>query len=924
MSNAALSSFWPLPSPPSHLEAHYDVVVLGTGLGGALAASRLAAGGLHVALFEPAAELGQEPGAGERPFAHQDALFAGAALPARLRADRDGLARAAAQVDGAAAHAQGEAALTAAYLGDAMARGVPAFVNFVPQRLEVHQQGYALSFQIEHVGRERFDAPLLFVTTRAVVVATGTEAGRWLARCGLTVSAQAGVRCAMAEGSLQGGADAEGRVFTGEDQTVHGGLYVAGGALCPADWGICPTLSLATLVTRNVTLWLSELKAGPIETAPLLAAPAQAGTAGLRFTEAMKGFVSAQVTADGAFDAGFRRGQEEQSSLVFVLTLVTESVDGMNRDPEHPARAVGTVVAPALHPRPLLVAGGHFNLFVDQRDGSRRMKYRMKLLSDGGRCFFFDGYKVIRDDPGLDVWADTTTLYVTVYDGDSEQAPVWGRGLLHILPQDFASQLLTFHVFGARTPWQQMRAQTAFMRLFLGTLFETYVGAARLLPDLRKPGGWLKLVAAKLALAVAVIAGLLFWIWPWRPAPLRNQPQITSQGKPLALPSAIAQLGLFPEFLEGLALDDEAAETLETQRYHCSWIPDNLVQTHGGIGAIPFHPPDIGKLTDLAIRRGFVNLTRIRNDDGQVVGIGHQLETVILDKDAVAQKSIDAFTDWSLTFPDRGMLFMGQVEGGPDLAELQNEVKKTGRAWQGLREMNRSLGPLTDGYGIVHAGTGGFRNVIGAFREFNIVKEVPVLGDMVADTRYELQFVHASPQAQPATPEIEALRLPPRCTRRLKAGLPWRMERRQLTFSAKQDLIYRTAGLDVDEPVFPASLGPLSDQKLAGVRVLLAKLRDEHGAVTGLAAAASSEPGDNLGYQSQWTLLVSGAGSLYVATDGNNSESRPTHGYMGDQRGLILGGTGVFANATGVLHERWPLDGQGDVTFDITLVTRTP
>ena len=40
----------------------------------------------------------------------------------------------------------------------------------------------------------------------------------------------------------------------------------------------------------------------------------------------------------------------------------------------------------------------------------------------------------------LNVWPQTTTLYVTVYQGDSESGPVLGKGILHIEPADFATR----------------------------------------------------------------------------------------------------------------------------------------------------------------------------------------------------------------------------------------------------------------------------------------------------------------------------------------------------------------------------------------------------------------------------------------------------------------------------------------------------
>lgn len=909
----------PTPHNPTSLKPHYDVVILGSGLGAAVLAARSAAVGLKVAVFERQEALGQEPGQAAWPFAHQPEVFAHKALPSQLRADEAGLAAGLLRATRfAKAGAESEQALTNIYLGDAVARGAQAFVGFASHALKTHAQGFKLTFQIEGVGRERYNAPALFVTATTIVVAEGSASGAWIKNAGW--SERAGLTCLMAEAGSAGATDDQGRVFAGQGVDVHKNLWVAGRALCAPELGVYPTLTMAAITERQAALLLSSLGKPLHEEDGPLPAPAPPVAAGLRFTEAMTGYISEQAKAAGTYETGFRLGKQSGSPLVFVLTLATDNVDAMGRDPQHPARSVGTIVAPALDPNPLLVAGGDFNLFVDQTDGSRRMKYRMQLVADGGRVYFFDGFKVIRDDPGIDVWPDTTTLYITVHDGPTDQAPVWGHGILHILPKDFASQLLTFHVTNARNKWQQMRAQTSFYRLFLGTLFETYAGMASFLPDVRKRGGIFKMLPAKLGWLVLLVVALMLWIWPWRPAILRNQPFL-APGRALASANAnseVEKLQLFPQLLAGLnATPDEAKVSQET--YHCAWVPDNLVQTHGALGHIPFHPKDIAVLSELAIKRGFVNLTRIRDAAGRVIGIGSQVETVILNKGAVTRTSIDAFTDWSLTIPGRGTLFLGQVEGGPDLAQLQGEVAKTGQTWRGLREVNHTLGPLSEGRGIIHAGTGAFADVVGAFREYNIVKEVPPHSDIVADSRYEMAFVHAKANDEAGPAEAQQLGLPSRCTRRLNRELAWRLVKRTFVVNLANDVVYSTGGTATGMTPYPRSLGSLTDQALANVRVFLGKLRDEHGEVTGLAGA-SMAPAHAGQAVAQWTFTIAGAGTLYVMADEAGPALPQAGGYFGKRRGLIIDGTGQFANATGVLREVWPSSDTGQLAFEITLV----
>ena len=105
--------------------------------------------------------------------------------------------------------------------------------------------------------------------------------------------------------------------------------------------------------------------------------------------------------------------------------MIADDIDRLLDTPEHEAAMVGTVRAPGLSDQPLTVTEGRFNLFVDTDDSpvTKKMLYNMIMTTEQGRRYRFYGYKTIRQDPGFDLWSDTTTLYVTVYDGETEDRP---------------------------------------------------------------------------------------------------------------------------------------------------------------------------------------------------------------------------------------------------------------------------------------------------------------------------------------------------------------------------------------------------------------------------------------------------------------------------------------------------------------------
>jgi cholesterol oxidase len=99
----------------------------------------------------------------------------------------------------------------------------------------------------------------------------------------------------------------------------------------------------------------------------------------------------------------------------------------------------------------------------------------MPMETRDGRRYHLSGFKHIRDDEGLDLWSDTTTLFVTLRQED-DHGPVAGRGLLVIRPTDFARQLTTLKVTNADGIAGRLKAAATFGRFFAGSLYDTYGG----------------------------------------------------------------------------------------------------------------------------------------------------------------------------------------------------------------------------------------------------------------------------------------------------------------------------------------------------------------------------------------------------------------------------------------------------------------
>ena len=301
----------------------------------------------------------------------------------------------------------------------------------------------------------------------------------------VTVHALGG--CPMGESVATGAVDHACRAFDGAGG-VHDGLFVCDGAVMPRPLGVNPLLTISAVAERALALCAADAGATIDYTLPSApAAGAQPETTagsqlGIQFTETMRGFVTqgASTHEDGA------RQSAQRAVCEFTLTVTSEDLSAMLGEPRHRASLAGTVTCPLLSDGPLSVANGVFELFPVATDAvlTRRMKYSFAMTAPDGRTYRFAGFKTIHDDPGADVWADTTTLFVDI---DRDDGTPLAKGVLHILPADFAVQMTTLRVLRAPNLAAALKAKARFGKFFAGAVAETYLGLAREAPAVWPP-----------------------------------------------------------------------------------------------------------------------------------------------------------------------------------------------------------------------------------------------------------------------------------------------------------------------------------------------------------------------------------------------------------------------------------------------------
>lgn len=291
-----------------------------------------------------------------------------------------------------------------------------------------------------------------------------------LGRALITVQPLGG--CDMGNDATHGVVNHKGQVFAGvKGDAIHDGLYVADGSVVPRPLGANPSLTISALAERIVEKLDEERDWTDGSRRRKRLPTADRTTAGLRFSERMEGFVSTR--ADDDHDAGYAQGRADGSSMEVVLTIAYEDLHAALRDPEHPARVSGTVLAPELSPRRMTVTGGRFRLLVDEPKyvETWRMRYELEALSEDGRRFDIAGFKRIRKRGSLHAWPDTTTLFVDIKGPDGLR----GAGIIRIKAGDFLKQLMSMHA--VNVPASERRAhRNAYWRMFARKFLSIYGG----------------------------------------------------------------------------------------------------------------------------------------------------------------------------------------------------------------------------------------------------------------------------------------------------------------------------------------------------------------------------------------------------------------------------------------------------------------
>ncbi len=195
----------------------------------------------------------------------------------------------------------------------------------------------------------------------------------------------------------------------------------------------------------------------------------------IEFAEVMKGYVSAEATT---FTDGYADGEKAGHTLALHVTVRIQDLHAFLNTPGHAGTLDGHVDCPLLG-GVCPVQSGTFRLMPDTADRDRKvMYYQVYCTTPSGEQFTFVGNKQVQHTAPLDLWHDTTTLFVNVFRGHVDpdkpaQAPLWVTGIISLGLLDFMQVLRGLKSSDANGH-TSIAGLIAFGRYFAGKLWDVY------------------------------------------------------------------------------------------------------------------------------------------------------------------------------------------------------------------------------------------------------------------------------------------------------------------------------------------------------------------------------------------------------------------------------------------------------------------
>lgn len=195
---------------------------------------------------------------------------------------------------------------------------------------------------------------------------------------------------------------------------------------------------------------------------------------GISFQETMQGPFSLGATEP---DAGAAAGKGVGTTLAIHVTVTVRDLDRFVADPNHNGTLAGTIdFAPLGMAMP--TGAGVFRLFAPADAADTTLMVYELPFEHAGKAYYLAGAKHVHDDPGFDLWSDTTTLYTRLHEGSDTTGKVVGAGVLRLDAIAFAKVAASVRAVDASSPVEAARLIGQFGSFFARELWKSYAPAA--------------------------------------------------------------------------------------------------------------------------------------------------------------------------------------------------------------------------------------------------------------------------------------------------------------------------------------------------------------------------------------------------------------------------------------------------------------
>jgi hypothetical protein len=220
---------------------------------------------------------------------------------------------------------------------------------------------------------------------------------------------------------------------------------------------------------------------------------------GIAFREKMEGWFSLGTTDP---DEGALKGKEENISLSLNAAIYIHDLRNFLKNSTRSGMMAGHINFEPFDDY-LPAKTGVFNLFVEHENhgpDTKWMIYEMEF-EHKEKSYYLAGKKEVRDDPGFDLWDDTTTLRVQLHEGTDRSGPVVGAGVLKLSKTELLKLLRSMHAIAAESSAERFNLIANFGAFFIGELWDSYKAFALHEGGSKTWVRYLKIIALILGLA---------------------------------------------------------------------------------------------------------------------------------------------------------------------------------------------------------------------------------------------------------------------------------------------------------------------------------------------------------------------------------------------------------------------------------------